>query len=87
MAVIVLAPGDEANVSIVWENVGAGSVVSVNYHAITGLTLTPQSIVENISTVRISGVEHGKTYQLKASATLSTSEILNRNIPIRGFNG
>jgi hypothetical protein len=87
MSVIVLDPGDEANVSIVWENLGVGSVVSVTYQPITGLTLTPQSVANNISTVRIAGVAHGHTYQLEASATLNTGEILNRNIPIRGFNG
>ena len=30
--------------------------------------------------------EDGRTYQLEASATLSTGEILNRNVPVRCFN-
>jgi hypothetical protein len=30
---------------------------------------------------------HGRTYLLEATATLSTGETLNRNVPIRAFNG
>lgn len=87
MTVITLDPSDNANVSILWEDLGAGAVVSVAYAPITGLTITPQSVVNNVSTVRISGVKHGLTYQLEASATLNTGEVLNRNIPLRAFNG
>lgn len=87
MSVIVFDPGDSANISITWDNLGPGAVVSVAYTPITGLTITPQSVIANVSTVRISGLKHGLTYQLEAIATLNTGEILNRNIPLRGFNG
>jgi hypothetical protein len=87
MSVIVLDTSDNANVSILWENLGVGSVATVTYTPITGLTITPQSVINNVSTVRITGVKHGMTYQLEASATLNTGEVLNRNVPIRGFNG
>jgi hypothetical protein len=87
MSVIVLDPGDSANISIQWQNLGVGSVSSVSYAPITGLTITPQSVINNVSTVRLSGLKNGATYQLEASATLNTGEVLNRNIPIRGFNG
>lgn len=87
MSVIVLDPGDSANISIQWTNLGVGTVNSVAYTPITGLTITPQSVINNVSTVRISGLKNGLTYQLEAAATLNTGEVLNRNIPIRGFNG
>ena len=87
MSVIVLDPGDSANISIQWQNLGVGTVSSVAYTPISGVTITPQSVINNVSTVRISGLKNGLTYQLEAAATLNTGEVLNRNIPLRGFNG
>lgn len=87
MSIINLDPGDSANVSIEWGDLGNATLVSVTYNAIAGLTLTSQGINGAISTVRVSGVVHGRTYQLEAVATLSTGEVLNRNVCVRAFNG
>ena len=84
---ITLDSADSANVSISWTDLGSATLSSVTYTAIAGVTMTPQGINGNVSTVRLSGLVHGRTYQLEASATLSTGEILNRNVPVRCFNG
>lgn len=84
---IILDPADTANVSIEWTDLGNASVLSVAYTPIAGVTLTPQGVSGAVSTVRVSGLVHGRTYQLEATATLNTGETLNRNIPIVAFNG
>lgn len=87
MSILTLDSSDSANVSIEWTDLGNASVASVAYTAIAGVTMTPQGINGTVSTVRLSGLVHGRTYQLEASATLSTGEVLNRNVPVRCFNG
>lgn len=84
---IVLDAADSANVSIEWTDLGSATLSGVTYTPIAGLTMTPQGVSGNVSTVRLAGLVHGRTYQLEASATLSTGEILNRNVPVRCFNG
>lgn len=84
---IILDPADAANVSIEWTDLGNASIVSVAYTPIPGVTLTSQGVSGAVSTVRVSGLVHGRTYQLEATATLNTGETLNRNVPIMAFNG
>lgn len=84
---ITLDPADAANVTIDWSDLGSAQLVSVSYTPISGVTLTPQGINGAVSIVRVSGLVHGRTYQLEATATLNTGETLNRNIPIMAFNG
>jgi hypothetical protein len=84
---IILDPADTANASIEWSDLGNATIVSVAYTPIAGVTLTPQGINGAVSTVRVSGMVHGRTYQIEATATLSTGETLNRNIAIMAFNG
>lgn len=85
--IIRLDPGDSANVSINWTDLGNATLASVAYTPITGLTLTPQGINGSVSTVRMTGLVHGQIYALEAQATLSTGEVLNRNVSVRCFNG
>jgi hypothetical protein len=85
--VIVLDPSDQANVTVTWDNLGSATISSVSYTAPVGLTVTAQGNTPTTSTFRVSGLAHGLTYQVEAQATLSSGEVLNRNIPIRGFNG
>lgn len=84
---MILDSSDSANVSIEWTELGSGQLLSVTYNPIAGVTMTPQGINGSVSTVRLSGLVHGRTYQLEAWATLSTGEVLNRNVPVRCFNG
>lgn len=84
---IVLDPSDVVNVTVTWENLGSATILSVSYTAPVGLTVTSQGNTTTTSTFRVSGLVHGLTYQIEAQATLSSGETLNRNIPVRGFNG
>jgi hypothetical protein len=85
--IIHLDPNDSANVSISWTDLGNATLSSIAYTPISGVTLTPQGVSGNVSTVRVSGLTHGQVYALEAQATLSTGEILNRNVTLRCFNG
>lgn len=85
--IIRLDSGDSANVAINWTDLGSATVTSVSYTPVAGLTLTPQGISGTVSTVRMSGMTHGQIYALEAAATLSTGEVLNRNVAVRCFNG
>lgn len=84
---IVLDPSDIVNVTVTWENLGSATILSVSYTAPVGLTVTGMGTTATTSTFRVSGLSHGQTYQVEAQATLTSGETLNRNIPIRGFNG
>lgn len=87
MAMITLDPSDNANVTLTWDNLGSATVSTVSYSAPAGVTITPGTVTSPNSTFRITGLVHGRTYQVEAQATLSSGEVLNRNVPIRAFNG
>lgn len=87
MSIILLDPSDSANVTITWDDLGTATLSSVTYTAPAGITITPGVVASPNSTFRITGMVHGRTYQVEAQATLSTGEVLNRNLPIRAFNG
>ena len=87
---IVLDPADNVNVTVTWTNLGPGSehhIAAMTYSAPAGLTITPQGFTNTTSSFRVTGLVHGLTYQIEAQATLASGEVLNRNIPIRAFNG
>lgn len=84
---IVLDPSDVVNVTVTWENLGSATILSVSYTAPVGLTVTSMGNTTTTSSFRVSGLAHGLTCQIEAQATLNSGETLNRNIPIRGFNG
>ena len=85
--IIRLDSADSANVSISWADLGAATIQSVTYSSNPSLTLTPMGVSGTVSTVRLAGLTHGAMYALEAAATLSTGEILNRNVSVRCFNG
>lgn len=84
---IVLDPSDTVNVTVTWDNLGTATILSVTYSAPVGLAVTNMGNTTTTSTFRVSGLVHGLTYQIEAQASLSSGETLNRNIPVRGFNG
>lgn len=92
IAEILLAdPGDEATYSIDWSDaLGEGVTLSSVAHSVPSpLTLVQESTdaQNNLSLLRIAGARHGDLYMIEAEATLSTGEKLNRQFPLRGFNG
>ena len=54
-----------------------------------GITLGSQAddLSNARSTIFVSGQGHGVTYLLQAKATLSNTEVIVKDITIRGFNG
>lgn len=54
-----------------------------------GMTIGGQSddLANARSTIFVSGQSHGATLVLQAKATLSNTEIIVKDIPLRGFNG
>lgn len=44
-------------------------------------------LVNKKSTVGLQGAVHGATYQVRATAALSSGEDIVKNITVRGFNG
>lgn len=85
--IIVLDPADDADVVLQWEDIGAATITSATYGAISGVTITPVSVSGNTTTCRVRGLQHGRSYQLQAELLLSTGETINRNVALLGFNG
>jgi hypothetical protein len=57
-------------------------------HVAEGLTLTPEGLVDGTKArVRVTGGTHGRTYQIKTTATTSNSRTLVNVWPYRVFNG
>lgn len=87
MSIILLQPGDLADVSVTWDDLGTSTISGVTYSGSADLTLTAGAIAANVSTVRVSGQLHGRTYQVIAEATLSNGQRLRRTVPIRCLLG
>ncbi|CAB4152535.1 hypothetical protein UFOVP605_12 [uncultured Caudovirales phage] len=88
MTIIVVDPSDVANVTLTWDNLGTTTISSVSYTTPQqGVTVTAVSNTTTTTTFRVSTMLHGRTYQILASATLSTGEVLNRHVVLRCFHG
>jgi hypothetical protein len=87
--VLLIDPGDNASFAINWSDVlDAGVTVSSVVHTLPSpLVKGAESTVSPNSYVSISGAVHGKIYMIEGAATLSTGEVLNRQFPLRCFNG
>lgn len=91
MSVPLTDPGDSAFFELDWSDaLGTGVTLSSVSHSVpSGLTLVSESTdtADSTSAVRISGTEHGQTYLIEGAATLSNGEVINRQFPLRSFNG
>lgn len=89
MPVLLIDPGDNASYAIDWSDVlDAGVTLSSVTHTVPSpLVKGAESTVSPNSYVSISNAKHGKTYMIEGAATLSTGETLNRQFPLRCFNG
>jgi hypothetical protein len=65
------------------------TVSSIVWSVSPSLTLAGQvdALGSARSTIRVSGAEHGTCYLLQAIATLSSGEVIPKDITLRGFNG
>ncbi len=91
MTAIVLAdPGDSMIITIDWSDVLAtGVTLDTVVHTVPSpLVRVSQSTDTGTgqSQVRISGALHGAIYMIEAEATLSNTEVVNRQFPVRGWN-
>lgn len=89
MSVVLIDPSDSVVVEIDWSDaLVAGVTLSAVTHSLPSpLVKVAESNDTDSSSVRVSGALHGATYLVEASATLSTGETLNRQFPLRCFNG
>lgn len=89
--VILFNPADNALVTFDWSDIlPAGITLSsatpVVHTVPSPLGKTAEATNNPKSQVKISGAIHGAIYQIKASATLSNGENINRVFPIRAIN-
>lgn len=89
MTIGLIDPGDNVRFDLDWtDELDDGVTLSAVTHTVPSpLTKVSESVTSSNSYVRISGAVHGYTYLIEASATLSTGETLNRQFPLRCFNG
>lgn len=90
MTVLIIDPGDSDVYAFDWTDVLGGATLSAVVHSVP----SPLSILSETtdgankrSLVKITGAVHGQTYLIEGSATLSSGEIVNRQFPLRCFNG
>jgi hypothetical protein len=88
-AIPVIDPGDNAAFEVDWtEALAEGVTLSSVTHTVPNpLTKVDEDNDGTTSTVRVTGAVHGGLYMIEAEATLSTGETLNRQFPLRAFNG
>jgi len=87
MAVILVDPSDIPVISFDWTDaLPSGVLVASVVHSVSSpLTLVFESTVpaSNLSTAKVSGWQHGKTYLVQATATLDNGETINRAATVR----
>lgn len=87
----MIDPGDQVIFKIDWSgSLVAGVTLATVAHTLPApLTLMSEGITDaSLSTfVKIKDAVHGMLYQVEAQVTLSTGEIMNRQFPLRCFNG
>jgi hypothetical protein len=82
---ILVSPGDNALVGFDFsDSLPPGVTVSSVVHSVpAGLTMGSEANDTTTSTVFVSGFAHAGLYQIKALATLSNGETLDRSRPVR----
>ncbi len=87
--VALIDPGDSDWFEIDWTDAlpDGVTIISVVHSAPSPLTLVAESAISPSSFVRLTGAEHGKTYLIEGEATLSDGRVVNRQFPLRCFNG
>lgn len=86
----LIDPGDTASFTIDWSDALGSAVLGTVTHVVPApLAKVDESTDASSkqSTVRVTGAVHGGMYQIEGSTTLNTGEVLNRQFPLRCFNG
>lgn len=83
MSVLLKNPADNIDYQMTWNNIGSATLSNVTHSVPSGLTIESESNTTTTSTVRLSGAEHGKTYNVVGTALLSTGRTLVRTFPLR----
>lgn len=92
MEIIVADPSDQPLIEIDWTDVLGDTldlVGDVSHGVPSPLTLINEitDAPNKRSFVQVSGMVHGQCYAFEAQAILSNGEVINRNFPVRCFNG
>ena len=90
--IVLLHSDDEAIVPLDWADalpVGITLTGAVDHLVPVPLTRLSQGtdIPNNLTMVKVKGMEHGGLYLITGRATLSNGEIINRPFPVRSLNG
>lgn len=92
IAIPLIDPGDSAIFEIDWTDIlpTGDSLDTVTHTLPDGLTKVSESTdgENHRSLVRITGAVHGQMYLIEGAAVLASSgETINRQFPLRCFNG
>jgi len=90
IAIALLDPSDQAILTIDWSDaIGAIALGTVVHAVVAPLVKLSESTDVNAKTsqVKVSGAVHGGTYMIEGQSTLGNGEVLNRQFPVRCFNG
>lgn len=86
----LIDPDDVVLFRLEWSDLPSGVTIGAVTHAVPSpLTKVEETTVSAsaYSDVKVSGAKHGGLYMIEGQTTLSNGEVLNRQFPLRCFNG
>jgi hypothetical protein len=89
-SIVLLDPSDEAIITCDWSDaVGTTTLGAVTHNVPAPLTKMSEATDSSgkTSQVKVKGGIHGGMYMIEGQTTLSNGEVLNRQYPVRWFNG
>ncbi len=86
---VLMDPEGSATVTLSWEELGSSTLSTVAHEAPSPLVVSNQGVNAGAGTssCKVSGMVHGRTYQLLARATLSNGDVVPKVATIRAFRG
>lgn len=90
MCIAIISSGDVAIIPLDWSDLPTGVTIGQVTHTVPSpLTKVAEASDEDekVSQVKVSGAVHGGMYVITASTTLTNGEVVNRQVPVRCFNG
>lgn len=87
MSVILVDPGDTTVITFDWTDaLPTGVLVYAVAHSVSSplsLVFEATTPAQNLSTAKITGMAHGGTYLVQATASLDNGETINRAATVR----